>query len=188
MVVATGYAIVRMDRTDPDEPTARVIEVVWSEVQAAEKVAFLDSMGDGTLWTHFWQPTWVARRDADAPVALTPKDRKTLLFARLHGVLHTERPLGVLFSFIGNQSGAFTAVNELRALGWPDAGADEELTGDDCWHVYAHRRRLILSETTIAALRVEMERLAERLGGTYDGWDVSGGGGLGWTMPGKLPA
>jgi hypothetical protein len=99
---------------------------------------------------------------ADGEVRVTPEDRELLSLAVRHGVENTERPLAVFFSFIFNRAGARGAIEELRALGWPRPGMDEELTGDDFWHVYAHGRRGILSEAGIADLRREMEGVAER--------------------------
>jgi hypothetical protein len=133
-----------------------------------------------------WQAAWVARPDPDAGASLTPRDREQLELARTHRALDTERPVTVFFSFTFNRTGALAACEELRGLGWPEADADEEATDDECWHVYGLGRRLVLSEVSITRLRTEMEDLAERHGGTFDGWDVTGVG-LRWTEPGKLP-
>jgi len=117
---------------------------------------------------------------------LTPEDRELLRLASLHGVRDTERPLAVFFSFIFNHAGAIAAVEELRVLGWPSPGMDEELTGDDFWHVYAHGRRGFLSEAGIAELRREMEGVAVRHSGMFDGWEVGRGGELGHGKPGEI--
>jgi hypothetical protein len=135
----------------------------------------------------FWQPVWVARADQETRVVLTPEDRDHLELARGHGALGTERPVGVFFSFFFNLAGARAASDELRSLGWPDVGIAEELSGDECWHVYGHGRRLVLDGESIVRLRADMEDVAERLGGRFDGWDVSGGRGLRWAEPGELP-
>ena len=63
---------------------------------------------------------------------------------------------------------------------------DEELEGDDFRHVYAHRRRGFLSEAGIAELRHEMEGVAERHGGPFDGWEVGRGGELRRGKPGEI--
>jgi hypothetical protein len=185
--VGTGYAILSRDHVAGEDPTVKVVHVVWREEQAVDMVTRLNALattGPGGYW---WQAVWVARPDAGAPVSLTPADRDKLEFARLHGVLNTDRPIGVFFSFIFNLPGALAACDELRALGWPDVGTDEELEGDECWHAYAHKRRLVLSEESIAHLRAEMEDVAERHRGTFDGWDVSGGAGLARAKPGEIP-
>jgi hypothetical protein len=119
---------------------------------------------------------------------LTPEDREKLEQARTLGALDTERPLAVLFSFPFDREGALSAMHELEQMGWPDPGLDEELDGDDLWHVWGHGRRMPLTVETVERLRAEMENLAERLGGTFDGWDVSGGHGLRRaTEPDDLP-
>jgi hypothetical protein len=187
--VSTAYAIFRVDRTPDGDPLVRIVHVFWDEEQAVEMVRRLNgtsTSGSGD-YSYSWSPVWVARPDADRRVHLTPKDREYLLLARAHEALGTERPLAVFFSFIFNKSGAQAACEELGSLGWPDVGYDEELEGDECWHVYAHRRRLILSAEAILLLRTEMEDLAERHGGRFDHWDVSGGSGLRWAKPGELP-
>jgi hypothetical protein len=84
----------------------------------------------------------------------------------VHGVFETERPLTLFFSFIFNRTGGLAACDELRTLGWPDLDLEEELTGDDCWHVAAHRLRIALNEASIIRLRSQMEDIAERHGGT----------------------
>ena len=122
----------------------------------------------------------------DGEVRLTPDDDELLSLAALHGVKDTERPLAVFLSFILNRAGAVSAVEELRALGWPGPGMDEELTGDDCWHVYAHGRRGYVSEAGIMELRREMEGVAERHGGTFDGWEVGRGSELRHGTPGEI--
>jgi hypothetical protein len=127
---------------------------------------------------------WVPSHDGE--VRVTPEDRELLSLAAAHGVRDTERPLAVFFSFILNRAGAIAAVDELRALGWPEPGLVEELTGDDCWHVYAHGRRGHLSEAGISELRREMEAVAGRHGGTFDGWEVGRGSELKHGKPGEI--
>jgi len=99
-----------------------------------------------------WQTVWVAGLDGEVSASLTPDDRDLLKLAGEHDALGTERPIGVFFSFIFNLPGARAASDDLRTLGWPSAGVTEEATGDKCWHVYAHRRRLVLSEESIIQL------------------------------------
>jgi hypothetical protein len=185
--MSTRYVVFRIDRGPEGEPKVRIRHVYWLEQEAVEMVERLNetsSSGDGG---YHWSPVSVARRRDEMDVTLTPKDRKYLELAGMHGVLDTERPVAVFFSFIFNAPGARAACEELRSLGWPDVGYDEERTGDECWHVYAHRRRLVLNAPSILRLRAEMEDLAERHGGTFDQWDISGGQGLGWAEPGELP-
>jgi hypothetical protein len=168
------------------DPTIRLVHVVWREEQAAEMVTRLNALtsdGDGG---YAWREAWVSRRDPDALPVITAKDRKLLEFAWMHGALDTERPISVFFSFFFNLPGALAACEELRTLGWPEASADEEVTGDDLWHVYTSGRRQRVSDAAITRLRVEMEDLAERHQGTFDGWNVTGRG-LGWAEPGQLP-
>lgn len=119
-------------------------------------------------------------------VPLTALDRDLLELAVLHGVKGTERPIAVFFSFGFNRPGARAAVAELRTLGWPSAGMTEEWAGCDFWHVYAYERRGHLSDAGIAELRVEMEALAKRCGGTLDVWEVGSGGDLRYARPGEV--
>jgi hypothetical protein len=182
--VPVGFAILDI-RTHPDaEPDVRLRRVVWDAAEAAEITQRLNARGPEDSQPYAWQPIWVPPHDGE--VRLTPEDRELLDLASLHGVKDTERPLAVFFSFIFNRTGARSAVEELRVLGWPDPGMDEELDGDDCWHVYAHRRRGFISETGIAELRREMEQVAERNGGTFDGWEVGGGSELRHGKPGEI--
>ena len=120
------------------------------------------------------------------PGRLTAQDRDLLQLAVLHGVKDTERPMAVFLSFILNRPGARAAVAELRTLGWPSAGMTEEWTGSEFWHVYAHERRGLLSEAGIADLRCEMEGVAKRHGGAFEGWEVGGGGDLRYARPGEI--
>jgi hypothetical protein len=150
-------------------------------------VSRLNALAKSGRGSYFWQPAWVARRDPEAGVSLTADDRTKLELARVQGALDTERPVSVFFSFIFNLTGTRSACDELEALGWRGVGADEEFTGDECWHVSGVGRRLVLNDESIIRLRAEMEELAERHGGTFDGWDVTASGGLRSTEPGKLP-
>lgn len=181
----TGYAIVRAASPQDEESEIRVRWVVWDAAEAAKIVERLNARGreDSRPWS--WHEVWVPPHDGQ--VRLTPEDRELLSLAVLHGVQDTERPLAVFFSFIFNRTGARAAVEELRRLGWPSVGMDEELTGDDFWHVYAHRRRGVLSEAGVGELRREMEAVAERHGGTFDTWEVGGGRGLRHAKPGEIP-
>jgi hypothetical protein len=188
--MSTGYAIVQLSRDRDGEWQSKVVEVVWREDEAVEKVERLNATGTTEtardLTRYVWQTTWVARRPSSAAAVLTPDDREKLELARKLGALNTERPLSVFFSFIFNLPGALAACEELRTLGWPDPDCDEEVTDDDLWHVFAGRR-LVINEESISSLRVEMEQLAERHGGTYDGWDVTGSRSLRHASPGELP-
>jgi hypothetical protein len=182
-----GYAIVYVNSLGShDEPQVRVGRVVWDAAEAAEVVQRLNATGRDDLHRYSWQTVWVPSHDGQ--VRLTPEDRELLDFATLHGVKDTERPLAVFFSFIFNRTGAEAAIEELRTRGWPNPRLDEEVNGDDCWHVYAHHgRRVLLSEAGIAELRQEMEGLADRHGGTFDHWEVGGGGALRWGTPAGMP-
>jgi hypothetical protein len=145
----------------------------------------LNATGSGDFHGYSWQKVWVPAHDGQ--VRLTTEDQELLDFAVLHGVKDTERPLAVFFSFIFNRAGAEAAIEDLQTRGWPDPGMDEEAEGDDCWHVYAHNRRGLLSEAGIAELRDEMEGVAERHGGTFDHWEVGGGNALRWGTPADMP-
>jgi Regulator of ribonuclease activity B len=187
--MSTGYAIFRRERSSgaDDAPDITVVQVLWHEEQAADMVSRLNALGSGPP-TYFWQETWIAHRpETEAGGRLTPTDRESLELARSHGAIDTERPLAAFFSLIFDLPGALAACDELTGSGFPDVGAVEEATDDECWHVYAHGRRLTLDEESIVELRAEMEDLAERHGGTFDRWDVSGGPGLRWAKPGELP-
>jgi hypothetical protein len=89
-------------------------------------------------------------------------------------------------SFNFNFDGMLAASRELRERGWIDVVSDEEITGDDLWHMAASGRRVFADES-IAALRAEMEDLAGRHGGVYDGWDLAASRGLRFAKPGELP-
>jgi hypothetical protein len=181
-----GYAIVSINLSGADEgPEVRVWQVVWDAAEAAEIVQRLNALGPEDFHGYSWQKVWVPAHDGQ--VRLTPEDRELLDLAVLHGVKDTERPLAVFFSFTFNRSGAEAAVEELLTRGWPSAGMDEEADGDECWFVYAHERRGALSEAGIAELRHEMEGVAERHAGTFDGWEVGGGTTLRRAKPGEIP-
>jgi hypothetical protein len=180
----TGYAIVYTRLRPEAEPEVRVRRVVWDAAEAFEIVQRLNARSRENRRPYSCQEVWVSPHDGE--VRLTVEDRELLELASLHGVKGAERPLAVFFSFTFNRSGARAAVEELRTLGWPEAGVVEELTGDDCWHVYAHRRRGVLSEEGITELRREMEAVAERHGGTFDTWEVGGGGELRYAQPGEI--
>lgn len=186
VVVATAYCVFLNDTTSDGDPTIRLVHVVWREEQAAEMVNRLNATSSDGRAGYAWREAWVARRDPDEAPVLTAKDRKLLEFAWMHGALDTERPISVFFTFVFNLPGALAACEELRTLGWPEASVDEEATGDDLWHVYTSGRRDLVSEAAIRRLRVEMEDLAERHQGKFDGWNVTGRG-LGWAEPGQLP-
>jgi hypothetical protein len=160
----------------------RVWRVVWDAAEAAETVQRLNARGP--LRPYSWQEVWVPPHDGQ--VRLTAEDRELLELAVLHGVKDTERPMAVFFSFIFNPSGARAAVKELRTLGWPSAGMTQESSDGEFWHVYAHERRGALSEAGIEELRREMEGVAERLGGTFDGWEVGRGAELRQAPPGDI--
>jgi regulator of ribonuclease activity B len=82
------------------------------------------------------------------------------------------------FSFPLNREGAMAAYNELTEGGWPEVVTDEELEGDNYWHIAAFQRQRI-SADSIAATRKELEELAARHGGGYDGWDLT------WRLSGR---
>jgi hypothetical protein len=93
---------------------------------------------------------------------LTELQAEGLLPDEERWVLHT-------FSFALNPSGAMAAYQELGE--YPFSVIDEELTGNDYWHVATFRRQPITTEA-IAGARAEMQAVAERFGGDYDGWDL----------------
>jgi hypothetical protein len=183
--VSTGYLI--LGRNPDSSDGVRLAHVVWSEEEAVEMVERLNALGsDSSQFYYFWQTTWVARRAPEQELSLTPDDRESLALAEGHGAINTERPVAVFFSFTFNPQGALAATKELQSLGWPDVGTDEESQGDGCWFVYAHHRRLVLTEESIRRLRAEMEELAERHGGKFDRWDISGSTGIRNVKPGEL--
>lgn len=185
--MATAYAILyRGAGTRAGQTVVR--QIVWHEDEAIAVTSRLNALGTAkTPEPYSWQPVWIARRDPRADVSLTPEDRDYLDLAQKLGVLDTERPIGVFFSFVFNLPGAREARADLELRGWSDTGIVEERDDGECWHLYGHDRRLILNAKTITQLRAEMEDLAERCAGTFDGWDVSGGKGLHWAKPGELP-
>jgi Regulator of ribonuclease activity B len=81
-----------------------------------------------------------------------------------------ERWVTHMFSFPLNRGGAMAAYRELGE--YPFSVIDEELTGDEYWHIATFRRQAITIET-VAHARDEMEAIAERFGGEYDGWDLT---------------
>ncbi|HEX5448722.1 MAG TPA: ribonuclease E inhibitor RraB [Gaiellaceae bacterium] len=171
-----GYAVYRIDEVY-DERRLMGVRVVWDEKRAEELVQGLNATSKSRPGPYAWREVWVDPNPPEGPY-LSSDDRNKLLLARAHDVLDTERPVSVFFSFIFAGEAASEAAQELRVLGWPDAGRDEELEGDECWHVYGLDRRLVINSETIAKLRADMESLANRLGGEYDGWDLTGGHGL----------
>jgi hypothetical protein len=182
--VPVGFAILSSHAGPDAASEVRLWRVVWDAAEAAEIVQRLNARGGDGVRRYSWQEIWVPAHDGG--VRLTPEDRELLSLAALHGVKDTERPLAVFFSFIFNRTAAKAAVEELRALGWPEPDMDEELTDDDFWHVYAHGRRGLLSEAGITELRREMEGVAERHGGTFDSWEVGRGGELRRGKPGEI--
>jgi hypothetical protein len=82
------------------------------------------------------------------------------------------------FSFPLNRDGAMAAWAELERCGWPEVVIDEEVEGDDYWHIAAFGRLAVTAES-IAATRRDLKQLAERHGGVYDGWDLT------WRLPGR---
>lgn len=186
--MSTAYAIVRTSVRRNAPPKVEILSVVWREADAVEHVRRLNVLGANSPTTHTWQATWVARApDEGAGKVLAPDDREKLELARMHDLIDTERSVSVFFSFLFNRGGALAAREELRALGWPDAGIHEERTGDDCWHASSGSgRRIVLNDDAIAALRLEMEGIADRHGGVFDGWDISRAGGLRLLKPGEL--
>ena len=179
-----GFAILSVRPRAEADPAVRVQRVVWDAAEAAELVQRLNALASDGSRPYSLHEVWVPAHDGE--VRLTTDDRELLELAALHGVKDSERPLAVFFSFLFNRAGARAAVEELRARGWPEAGMDEELTDDDCWHVYAHFRRGLLSEAGILVLRREMETIANRHGGTFDAWEVGRGSELRHGAPGEI--
>ena len=187
LVVATAYCVVSNDTTPDGDPTLRLVHVVWREEQAAEMVTRLNALASDGDGGYAWREVWVSRRDPDAEPVLTAKDRKLLEYAWMHGVLDTERPISVFFSFLFNLPGRVGGVRRTPNARLAQASVDEEVGGDDLWHVYTPGgRRYLVSDAAITRLRIEMEEVAERHQGRFDGWDVKGPG-LGWAEPGQLP-
>ena len=185
--MATAYCVYRVEHRDDGMTELSHVRIFWAQAEAVDYVSRLNSLNAKHGGSHSWTEAWVDRREPElSPGSLTPKDLELLEVARVHGALGTERPLTVWFSFIMNRAGGVAAYDELVIREWPKVDLDEEVEGDNCWHVSAHRRRIVLSDESIAGLRGEMEDLAERHGGTFDGWDVTGLG-LRHAKPGKLP-
>jgi hypothetical protein len=82
------------------------------------------------------------------------------------------------FSFPLNREGAMAAYRELTDAGWPEVIPDETREGSNYWHIAAFRRQRI-SADSIGATRQELEEVAARHGGEYDGWDLT------WRLPGR---
>ena len=98
-------------------------------------------------------------------------DAERLESLRAEG-LRGEQWLRHHFTFFFNRTGALAACDELTRLGFRGVIGDEEVTGDDYWHVAAFRIEA-LREDCLAASRTQLEELAQRLGGNYTGWDVA---------------
>ena len=125
-----------------------------------------------------WREVWVHPEPERASGYLTALDRDNLLLARAHEALGSERPIAVFFSFPFDREGALAVASELLGVGFTYAGVDEEAGDDGRCHAAAHGRRMLVTSESVATLRRDMERLAARHAGEYDGWDVSGGLGL----------
>ena len=184
--MATAFAVYRID-TERDELVLRVVHIFWREEEAIEMTDRLNALATRGPGRTKWMPVWVAAPPPAKNVVLTPHDRELLDLIRAHDALDTERPIAVFFTFLFNPDGLVAACDALREFGWPEVGSDEEVTGDECYHVYAHDRRLVVNEDSILQLRTDMEALADGLGGRFDAWDVSGGAGLRHYKPGQLP-
>jgi hypothetical protein len=170
--LSTGYVIYRLPL---GECEAAPTSVVWEQEEADELVRRLNA-GEAGRWT--WREVWVHPEPERSDGYLTALDRDNLLLARAHEALGSERPVGVFFSFPFDREGALAVVSKLLGLGWTYAGVDEEVGDDGRWHAAAHGLRMRLTRESVARLRRDMERLAARHAGEYDGWDVSGGLGL----------
>lgn len=169
--MSTGYLIY----CGPDELAA---SVVWEQEEADELVRRLNALALDETACWAWREIWVEPEPVRKGGYLTASDRENLLLARAHEALGTVRPIGVSFSFPFDREGAFALAAELLRCGWTYAGVDEQLAEDDLWHACGHGRRMAVTRESIAELRRDMEELAARHGGRYDGWNVSGGLGL----------
>lgn len=87
-------------------------------------------------------------------------------------VLGESRLVTQFFSFPLERDGAHGAHLELQVRGWSEVVIDEEVTGDDYWHIAAFRLQTITAGA-VSQMRDEMEDLARRYQGVYDGWDVT---------------
>ena len=175
--MSTGYVIYQLWGGD-DEPDASPASVVWQQEEAEDLVRRLNSIDPCEDGRWEWREVWVQPEPERACGYLTASDRDNLLLARAHEALGSERPIGVFFSFPLDREDALLVASELLGLGWMYAGVDEHAADDGLGHAAAHGRRLALTSEAIADLRRDMERLAERHGGRFDGGDVSGGLGL----------
>jgi hypothetical protein len=106
-------------------------------------------------------------------MSLTPDDRRKLDLLADGGIVSTE-PHWVThrLSFSFNGAGASGANAELKRLGWPRVTLDEDPIGEDSWHISAWRTQP-LTEECVAAVRAELEAVATRHGGDYDGWELT---------------
>src|SRR5947209_1213327 len=100
---------------------------------------------------------------------LTTEDRGRLRGEAAELPLVEPRWISHAFSFPFNAGGARAMGAELERRGFARVWVGEELSGDDYWHVCGWRRPS-LTHRTVANTRHQMEQLAARHHGTYDGW------------------
>jgi hypothetical protein len=103
---------------------------------------------------------------------LAADDRARLRSAAAELPLTELRCVSHSFSFLFNAEGARAVGAELKRLGFARVWVGEEITGDDYWHVTAWRRQS-LTQRVVANSRRQMETLAVRNKGTYDGWEIA---------------
>ena len=102
---------------------------------------------------------------------LSPEDRAKVRGAAEELPLTEERVVSHGFSFPFNRDGARYVGDELRRHRFLKVWVGEETSGDEYWHVWGLRRQC-LTPRVVVNTRRQMEALARRAGGTYDGWSI----------------
>lgn len=103
----------------------------------------------------------------------TPQELDTLTILQLRGRrADLTRPRHVLHVlYFPGEAAARAAVEDVERAGY-DATVLEPKDDDSDWALHAEDTRVV-DDTTVPAFRVLFERIAERHGGTYDGWEAA---------------
>jgi hypothetical protein len=110
-------------------------------------------------------------------VLLHADDRQLLEQLAAEGALFGQRYRMTYFFYFGaNLGAAIEARQELLDLGCTDVVIADEATGSEHFHIAAFGTEK-LARKTVAARRRQMEAIASRHEGRFDGWDLTRPGG-----------